>query len=285
LRIFISCVAVTALAACGDGVRRPTDAEYIAHREHYVRTIASLYGHGDLTALHDSALRDLEAQLRALIGPVAVRGHDKGINIESLYSGDEDSGEADGLAFYDSAAHTSTFVSTPGVFRAWAVSRWGAAASNLDTALGSGSVQTFVLWRDAAVSRYADLPVAAGRRHIAAAFAADRSQDECFTCVPNEIIVAAIVGNHVFVVAQPAHDTIPVPHACTVAARSDPRPKEASDGYRRSPGRPAVLKQQAADSMVFADFRNCYAQSVRSDPRFASLVAQAQALVASIPDR
>ncbi len=161
-----------------------------------------------IDAAAEKARKELEVQLRAIVGPVAIKGleGDGAINLDTLIEGDEDFGLLDGMVYGAVDAKTGVIVTTDGLFRRWLHAHkdwWGkdstsipldpAAAVKVDAFYTQG-VQT-----DAAIMRFAELPI---RKPASAAFAfamlAARSQSEV-PATADEVFIATAQGGRVFI--------------------------------------------------------------------------------------
>ena len=62
-----------------------------------------------------------KSRLRAIVGPVAIKGLDdkSAINLDTLSDGDEDFGLLDGMVYGGLDAKTRVIVTTDGLFRRW----------------------------------------------------------------------------------------------------------------------------------------------------------------------
>jgi hypothetical protein len=301
MRLHLAAAAAMAVAvvACSAPRHGASDSAYITPRAEYARSLTARYQTEGRGVLHDDslALRDLEQRLRPLIGPLAVAGFaDSGrINLVTLLPGDEVSGLADGLVYQSGDQQTRMFVTTRGIFRAWIASRFAGMDSvprDPLLALTRDEVYTFMFEIEAAVVRYADLPLTDPHRRVLAAMLVDRAQDICLTCAANTILLGVNVGNRIFVVDAPARDTIDIPRACSdaVAVADTQRMAmiDAAFATRRRSGQmdtSSIKHSLRAEEDEFADLRHCYATGIRSDPRFSHVMAQARELLEALPDR
>jgi hypothetical protein len=302
MRLLSAAVMVVVLVACSasreDASRRDasphgaSDSAYLAARDDYARSLNARYRAGDSTAFaaESLALRDLEQRLRPLIGPLAMAGlADSGrINLATLIAGDDDSGLADGLTYQARDQRTRILVTTRELFRAWIAFRFAddrTISRDPLMALTRAEVYTPIFNEDAAVVRYADLPLADSGKRVIAAMLVDRAQDYCLTCAPNTILLGVSAGERIFVVDAPARDTIGIPSQCRDAAAADTRPSAAIEAYRRTGNTDTSLfnRYSRAEDAQFAELLQCYGTSVRADPRFSQLVAQARALLDALP--
>jgi hypothetical protein len=288
-RHFLAAAALS-LTACTP----KSESAYIAARDAYRQSLtAQQQTKGDTVLPADSAaMRDLDARIRPVIGPFtssAVVGNGR-FNVQTLLPGYEESGLPDGLLYESPDSTTRVFVSTLGLMRSWIA--WEFEKDTIVprdpiAALRRPEVYTPIFEADAAVVRYADLPVDDKSKHVLAAMLVDRAQDICQDCAPGEIMVGVNAGNRVFVVETAARDTIPVPEACLVAAKNDHRAEELSEAYSKGGASDTTVIEKSfhAENERFATLLECYALHLKTDPRFADLVAQARAIVHSLPDR
>ena len=104
---------------------------YIAARDTAIANIKAMdkanmdtAKHSDNSAMleaEEKARKGLEVQLRAIVGPVAIKGleGDGAINLDTLIDGDEDFGLLDGMIFGPADAKTRVIVTTDGLFARW----------------------------------------------------------------------------------------------------------------------------------------------------------------------
>jgi len=93
---------VAGLVSASPAAPSPED-RYIASREAAIKKLKLIYGSGNDeagTKAEDEAHAGLEAQMRAILGPLAYTGFGPGkLNLTSLSQGDQDFGLLDGLRF------------------------------------------------------------------------------------------------------------------------------------------------------------------------------------------
>lgn len=272
--------------------RPASDSAYFAMRDSASRSLDARAIESDTTVSHadSAALLHLEPYLRRLIGAVYVLGFDdRGrINLATLFPGDESSGLADGLVYESTDRHARLFVTTQTLFAAWRRARFAKdtnATGDPIAALSREETYTPIFESDAAVVRYADLPVTARGKRVFAAMLANRAQDICLTCRPGRLLIGVRAGHRIFVVDAAARDTIEVPASCRKTASADTRADSAIAAYQRGGNDDSVrfAKYTTAEDRRFANLRRCYDETIRSDPRFADLVAQARTLIEALP--
>jgi hypothetical protein len=215
-----------------------------------------------------AAVRELAVRLRSIVGPFSMRGvTDSGtIDLGTFISGNEDTDLPDGIE-YSGPDRMRIFVTDSAILHAWITQRFRSGIpTNLARDLPRAEVNTFLFSEDAAVVRYADLPVKSIRKRVYAAQLIDRAQDYCPDCTPGRVIVTVGVGSRVMIVDAPVLDSVPVPAAC----------KQEAKEYWKT--------HQLGDE-GFARLLRCYATSAKSDPRFQRLVARAQSLIDALPDK
>lgn len=270
----------------------PSDSAYLALRDSFARALDARIAAGVRTVFHSDslALRALEQRLRPLVGPVTIRGFaDSGrINLETVLSGDDDSGLADGLVYESLDHHARAFVTTRSLFQSWITARFDnapAIARDPVAALASDRVYTAIFFDGSAVYRYVDLPVNDSSKRVVAAMLVGRAQDFCPTCAPEEILVGVDAGHRIVVFDAPARDTLDAPSCRAVAAAvSQPTDTTGRTSTVATDSVPFALRPDPEERQ-FADYVRCYASTVRTDPRFAAIVDQARALIGALPDR
>ena len=271
-----------------------SDSGYFALRDSASRSLDLRAVQNDTTVgrADSLALLDVGRYIRRLIGPVYVPGFDAtGRNsLATLFSGDEDSGLADGLVFESTDRHARLFVTTQTLFAAWVRARFAkdtTATRDPIAALSREETYTPIFGSDAAVVRYADLPVAVRGKRVLAAMLVVREQDDCLTCRPGTMLVGVRAGRRIFVVEAAARDTIDVPARCRSLASTDGRAAGAVAASQGGGGKDSArdVRFTDAEDRRFDRLRQCYDSAIRDDPRFAELVAQARALVEALPRR
>jgi hypothetical protein len=260
---FLSTVAVAA----------SPEADYLAARD---KAIASLKADKDQTsdaaiAREQAARQALAVKLRALLGPVSVKGFEGAgeTNPDTLLEGDEGFGALDGLTFLSSDNKASLLVSTVGLTRTWlAAHRHGQnLPQEIGAALKSDGFYTAGMDTDAAVAIYADLPITkppeAGQ---AAALLIVRRQD-IIHGPPDEIIGSVVVGDKLLVAHVPLADKAPTIAAC----------ETLWNGYKRKID--AAKDSSALEEKGDAAFRHCYGERFAGEKSSQAVVQQAQGLI------
>lgn len=296
MRLILS-LAVWAL--CGPSAlfaQKTAESRYGAAKDSAIRSLTARVKRGEAFAkykpVHDSALKGLERQLRTIIGPFQANGFPGPghINTDDLFPEDMDFGALDGL-MYESADHASSVVVTTRTLLAtWLSTTEHGRPLPHDPikALGSPDFYTFAIWTDAAVSRYATIPVGnASQLGVVAAMLVNRAQDTGpFT--PDQVIVSVVRGSRVFIATVPAAAKIGPPRACLAVRDSI---LALSTAQRERYLRSAIKDTAALDHAIKGDYaddvayRRCYGERVPRDPAFQAIVAQVQAIAAVLPPR
>ncbi len=130
------------------------------------------------------ALASLEQQMRAIVGPVVIKGmtSDGKINLDTLNESFEGFGMLDGLVYGGLDDKTRVIVTTDSMFKRWLRDWWDepGSAPQLSDAAKNNNFYTHAILTDAAVVRFADMPI---RKPAGASFAyamlAARTQKRC----------------------------------------------------------------------------------------------------------
>jgi len=260
---------------------------YIAARDKYVAKFKASVEPDDKTARQEEAARaDLESKLRALLGRVAIEGvaAEGKLNLDTLFGGELGFGLIDGLSYQSDDNAPRLIVTTPVLARRWLAAHakwWGKndVPQDLNAALKSEPFYTQAMSPDAAVFRFADIPVTkpASASFVNAMLVA-RRQDIGLT-TPDELIVAIVRGDRVFIWSAPVQAKVAINPACEAvwneaAAHAD----RASEAFQKSEPKddnPFDRILQEGDET----FRRCFAERAAREPYFSVLARQAQELV------
>jgi hypothetical protein len=276
---------------------------YIAARDGYIAKFAAIEDSGkfnDRTQRDvQRALQDLEKQLRGIIGPVAIKGFSANgkINLDTLVRSDVGFGGLDALVYTSQGGSKETksqaYATTSALFDRWLkehADNWVIAKSEVpkdaSAALASETFYTFAISADAAVAKYAELPLAKpAKARFAVAMLAARSQDDA-PITPNEIIVSVLHESRVFLATAPVATKITAIPACQKAWDDAEAAAEAAHAaYRES----NLQDQNTLDLSTrlreegVAAFHRCYAERAKGQPFFGALVRQAQGLLERLP--
>jgi hypothetical protein len=240
---------------------------------------------------------DLEKQLRQIAGPLEIKGFAAPgkSNLDTLFKGDQGFGLLDGLIYSSADDKTHVVVTTEALLDHWLKEHkdwWGPTVANVpqnvDAALRSEAFYTQALQTDAAISRYAELPVAKpAKASIAFAMLVARAQD-VGPRIPDELIVSLVQGGRAFVASAPASAKIdPMPACERIWQEALRKSTAAQEAYAASEPKDEKLAEQSTrlEEEGDAAFRKCFAESAKSHGSFAILARQAQALIDQLPSK
>jgi hypothetical protein len=258
--------------------------DYIAARDGYLKQFkdSDIVSDDSGAKVHDRALRDLDARMRTIIGPLQIDGFpDSKINLESLAEGFEGYGLLDGLAYSSSDQKASVVVTTDALLGQWltAHKKWWGDKNDIppaiDAALKSESFYTQALNTDAHFYKFGDIPLA---RPAGATFAyatlVGRAQDVGLQ-TPDEIVVTVRRGSRLFVATAPADVKIGAAPAC---ARGWTKAEEKAMSAGSDKGE--TIRDAGYDA-----YRRCFAVQAPRQSYFAAVVKQAQGLVDKLPTK
>jgi len=276
--VLVNAGAVTAQTSLED--------RYVASRDAAIKKLKPLYDAGGMddaaTKAESVARADLEAQLRAILGPLDYAGFGSGkLNLGSLYDGDEGYGSLDGLRFESKIgengeaaggkdkdgnyieAKAHIIVTTQTMFAGWLRAHkdwWGKGTNNvpqqISAALKSEDFYTQAFSTGSAVVKFNDLPIAApGSATFAYAMLAGRTQSE-IPKAADEAYISALANGKVYVAYSSIEPKVRIP-ACD-AVRTD-FDEKSEDVFKRcfserAPKQAAFgeAKKQAQSLLEFA---------------------------------
>jgi hypothetical protein len=298
---------VVAVDVAAAAAATSTEQAYIAARNATIAKIkaasdAAPHGPTDslddkILALDKEARAALERQMRAIVGPVAIKGmHDQGaLNVDTLIEGDEDFGLLDGMIYGGIDAKTRIIVTTDGLFQDWLAEHkdwWGKDSPPLpqepSAAVRDSDFYTQAVLTDAAIVRFADIPI---RQPANAAFSyatlAARTQSD-LPSKADEIFVTAEQGGRVFVATTKDFRAVgPIP-ACDAIHRdlAGKAAAEANDaGADDKTAQAAQDKAEALSAEADAEFLRCFATKASQQAGFAAATKAAQTLLDRLPMR
>ena len=281
----------------------PEDA-YIAARDAAIARIKAaadaekrgpMDGYGDkILAAEAQAQAELEKQMRAIIGPVVIKGMtgEAKLNLDTLSEGDEGFGILDGMVYGGLDAKTRVVVTTDSLFRRWLKQHkewWGKDSNDIpqepSAAVKANNFYTQAVLTDSAILHFADLPI---RKPAAATFAyamlASRTQDD----VPHkadEIFVAVAQGGKVLIANTNEFSAVGPIAACD-AIRSDL--VKRSIAAAEDEGLDDKARREKSDDLSGksdSEFLRCFADNASQQDGFAAATQAAQGLVDRLPVR
>ncbi len=274
------------LALSASSAEPTPEAKYLAARDGFIEAFKKTNVPVEVLDTRDKkALRELEKQLRAIIGPVAIKGYPEvqgTINLETLEQ-DGGFGQLDGLSFHFSE-HDWVVVSTTGLVQKYIVNV-SAFPRDFKRLVENEEFLTKAYSWDAHIYLYAELPLKKGKDFAAArAFLAFPGGDYG-PYVPKNLIVFAQKGKRIFLCSSDVLvDVGRIPKCKAEYDSFEKKSKEAYDRYRTS-----KLKDKQAfelSSQIERDgydaFRRCYGKNVDDERFFGPATKQAQSILDSL---
>lgn len=270
---------------------------YLAARDAFVAKLKQSDPADDRTQKEEeNARRDLEQQMRRIVGPTNISGvgPEGRLTIETLLADDIGFGTLDGLLFEAADNKLHVLVTTEGLVSAWlkAHKDWSGRPpempQDIAAAFKADAFYTQAISPDAAVSTYAEIPVIkpAGATAVVALLVA-RAQD-IGPQIPDEVLLSVHQGGRVYVVsASAAAPTAAIPACDEVWRKSEQNAQRALDAYNASDSKDEALFERytAIQEEGDAAFRRCYAEKAKGQPFFAALTRQAQDIANALPPR
>ena len=292
-------VLITLMLSISTAAAASLEESYFANRDAYIDKLKPAEINVDVDEhvlkQEQTAREDLEKQLRRIVGPVEIKGFagPGKSNLETLFKGDQGFGLLDGLLYSSADDKTHIVVSTNALLDRWLREHkdwWGLTVANVPqevgAALKSEAFYTQALQTDAAVFKYAELPVAKpGAAKLASAMLVARAQD-LGPRTPDELIVTVLQGGRVLVVSAPASARIePMPACERIWQEAVRKSTAAQEAYAASEPKDEKLAEQSTRLEEEGDvaFRKCFAERAKSHGSFAALTGQAQALLDRLP--
>jgi len=276
---------------------------YLAARDGHIAKFTAVEDSGKFTDRTwrdvQRALQDLEKQLRGIIGPTVIKGFSTigKINIDTLVRSDVGFGKLDALIYTSQSGakdnKSLAYVTTSALFDQWLkdnLDKWAltksAVPKDAGAALTMDTFYTFAISADAAVDKYAELPVArpANARSVFAMLAAV-SQDDSPT-TPKDLIVSVLHETRVFVATAPVATKIaPIPACQEIWKGAEEKEEAAHKIYRDSnlQDEAALARAEQLREEGLSAFHRCYAERAKDQPFFGALVRQAQGLLERLP--
>jgi hypothetical protein len=288
-------LAALLLPPIGAAAVSPEDA-YLAARDRYIasfKTTASAKDEKAVFARHDKAVRDLEQQLKLIVGPFSASGFpaEGKLNLVSLFPDDIGFGMLDGLVYGEVESAKSIVVTTDSLLDKWLLGhrkrRWkhyiptSAAAAVKTEDFYAQSVNS-----DSTAANYGEIPVAAppGAK-FAHAMLSLIGNGPLVPGTPDRIFVALEQGGRVFIVSEELATPVPPIPACDAAGADTTKKADAADGaFMKGGGKNKKLLDQVKKLRNEADAAvcECFASKVKGTPAFKAAEVQAAAIVAAL---
>ncbi len=272
--------AVGALAADAQDIDT-----YLTSRDAYVARFSRGAGPQDEPAQEQEslALRDLEAQLRIVVGRVDIKGFSLPgrLSLETLATGYEDFGLLDGLVLSSQLDDARVLVTTGELLVRWLKDHkdwWKAYCmpQDVEIALRSEAFYTQAIGIDelgSAFTKYAEIPVTKPAGATFACALLGKRQQDFGLRTPDRLFVSVVLGKMVFVLSARTKAKITMPAACQ-------RKWRLYEDARAS-GRAGLGTEEAAHT----EFLSCFSRRARGQRFHAALLAQAQALADRLRSR
>jgi hypothetical protein len=239
----------------------------------------------------ETARAELERQMRAIVGPVEIKGLGAGkLSLGSLYEGDLGFGSLDGLLFASEDYKTAIVVTTRSLFMRWLRAHKTPEEEALPQEPEKAfHIETFyfrAMMSDSAILRFVEVPLGASATKPAYAMLDARTQDD-IPYAANEVFVAAIKGDRAFVGYAPIEPKFIVP-ACSAAREKTVKNAEAASEAANADGGEDKARLERINTLrdkAEIDFRTCFAAGAPKQAAFADVVKRAQELYARMPTR
>jgi hypothetical protein len=289
-------IALLVLLPAASNAASP-EQEYFAARDAYIKRLERETKPNvvsdDLTRREQLARAELEMRLKQIIGSSELKGvaPEAKVNLDTLLKGDQGFGMLDGLVYSSPEDKTRIIVTTDALLNAWLRGHrkwWGKndIPAGVEPALRSEPFYTQAISTDAAVQKYAELPV---KKPTAASFVFamlnGRAQD-IGPWAPKEIMVSVLMNRRLFLVTAPAETTIePMPECVALwdkAVAQAQKVLEEPDGPKARSRKPASSFEKIQEE-GHAAFHRCFVERAKGDKAFSVLTRQAQSIIDALP--
>jgi len=247
-----------------------------------------------VTDLDGQARAALERKMRAIVGPVAIKGFPgpPKLNLDTLIDSDEGFGLLDGVVYGDVDAKTRVIVTTDSVFRHWLHEhknwlgeQYAPLPQDPAAAVTTQDFYTQAVLTDAAILRYADLPI---RKPAGAEFAyvmlAARTQSKA-PAKAGEIFLVLEQGGRVFIAYTGEFEPVgPIAECDAIRSKLAKQAEEATT----APGLGDEARRKQSDALSAqseSEFLRCFDAHAQEQKGFAAAARAAQALLMRLPAR
>ncbi len=287
---FLKTVFPVLLMLGGFAAQADTLQDYLSQRDRAIKELDREYD-DNLYKDAEQALAKLEKPLADLIGPTEIQGLPrKGkINLQNLIR-EGGFGMLDGLSYTSPDKKTQAVVTTKPLLQAWIKEHetwWNDGTTmpqDMENALKTDAFYTQVIAGDVSIARYAELPVSApaGTSFVYAMLGAGRQ--EYNSQLPNEINVAVLRGDKVFILTQPVEAKIQRIAACDqIWSGYQRKQEEALKAFRASNDEKHINESTRLEREGDRRFRNCFAQRFKEQAAYQAVIRQAHELVQRLP--
>lgn len=250
------------------------EQHYLDLRDRYIAKFSKAAESDETSRQHDAALKELTGVLRALVGPVTIKGLpvEGKSNVDTLFKGDSGFGHLDGLGFASQGDKMQAVVTTTALLKHWLREhREDGMPQEIGAAFISDRFYYYAI-QDSAFAKYAELPITKPASvSVAVAVLGVRGNGD-LKGPPQEIDVAAIQGERMFFLAvTDAVKTAEIP-ACEKVWKQMMARKTPQD---------AIAKEDQA----MEAYTKCFAKEAPSQGWFAAVAKKAQSQLDLLPLR
>lgn len=254
------------------------EQRYLDLRDRYIAKFSAATNKDDSSRAHEAALEELATLLRALLGPLVIKGlpTQSRSNVDTLDRGDSGFGHLDGLTFSSDADKIEVVVTTTPLLKHWLREhREDGMPQEIGAAITSEQFYSSAI-QDAAFAKYARLPIAKPASASAAiAVLGVRGNGE-LKGLPSEIDVVVMEGDRIYLVAvRDAIKTAAIPACERVWKDMMAKPVKAND----------PKGDLAREDQAMTAFTTCFAKAAPDQSWFASAVRKAQSQLDRLPLR
>lgn len=294
----LASLAIAFLATALPAQAQNPEQRYLADRDRYIATFKEAADAGKIddavNKAEEAARADLARQMQAIVGTLQMKGFaaQGKLNIETLFSDDVGFGSLDALQHASPDGKSQVLVTTVGLLDSWLEGHktWWQTTENvprqMNDALKTEAFYTQAFSADAAVSKYADVPVTKpAKTDFAYATLEARSQDMAPN-VPVGLIITVVQAGKVYVVNAPLRPAVKPIKACDDVRKDfESKANAALEKYNASNPKDEALfdrytKLQEEGTRAFL---RCFAERAKGERFFAGVVKQTQALVDALP--
>jgi hypothetical protein len=281
--------AVTSLAGA-----QSREDRYIAERDRGIRQFENVRNIDKPVMDAEAKVRAaLETQMRAILGPTAPPGFDRGkLNLSTLFKGDQGFGTLDGLLFSTAGGKRETIVTTRSLLVRWLAAHKTFWKNEPLPGEPAAAFRSETFWNQAVetgahITPFATVPLDAPGS-AAHAVVGGRSQDQ----VPNvasEMFIAAVKGERAFVVTAVFEPVLAVASCTAERAEVDRKVQALNQGGEEWPkGQPFETLHQRIEAMSAKgerDFVKCFGARAAKEPGWGAVVKLAQELYGAMKER
>lgn len=292
----VLCAAV--LAAPVPLSAAPVDDYLAAHDQAVAAAVtaakAGKSGDAAVAKAEQAALNDLGRRMRALVGPLKLRGLGApAFSLDILVFGEaEPVRQLDGLAFSSKDEATRVLVTPEPVFQAWRAAR--AKDKDAPAAFGDGlkaAMATEYFANNSVINvgggfwPYLALPVAAGNGETVQASLGVFTDEAPANQAPNSLVLVRVADGRASVgITRVTLEVKPIPACDAVWAPYAAKIGELQKGAEKDgkPDDPRWTEISRAFDDGSAAFRACFAQAAQSRPILAPAIRQAEGFLATL---